>query len=515
MTSYDYIIVGAGSAGCVLAHRLSQDAKVRVLLLEAGGPDTAREIHVPAAFSKLFKTAADWAYFTEEQPGLNNRKLYWPRGKVLGGSSSINAMIYIRGNRRDYDRWAELGATGWNWESVARFFEHTLLNLNVTSLATVNPISKAFIEAAVEAGFAHNSDFNDRDQEGFGLYSVTQQKGQRHSAADAFLRPDRPNLTVLTGALATRVLIDGRRARGIEYLRDGRTEEVRAEREVVLAGGAVNSPQLLMLSGIGPADQLRGLDIDVVADLPGVGENLQDHPVVPVCYRATKPVSLANATSLSNVIRYLVAKSGKLASNVAECGGFVRTRDGLDRPDIQFHFAPGFFLDHGFRTVEGHGFTFGPTLVRPQSVGWLRLRSSDPTDPPLIQPNYLAAGSDLQSLIDGLRIGRKIVRAKAMETFRGEEFCPGSNTVSDSELADYVRANVETLYHPAGTCKMGSDKMAVVDPELRVHGIDSLRVVDASVMPEMVTGNTNAPTMMIAEKAADMITHIRRSHATA
>ena len=386
MAAYDYIIVGAGSAGCVLANRLSHDTKARVLLLEAGGPDTAREIHVPAAFSKLFKTAADWAYFTEEQPRLNNRKLFWPRGKVLGGSSSINAMIYIRGNRRDYDRWAELGAADWNWESIGHFFEHTLLNLSVTSLRTVNPMSTAFVEAAVEAGFARNSDFNDRDQEGFGFYSVTQQKGQRHSAADAFLRPDRPNITVLTGALASRVLFDGRRARGVEYIRDGRTEEARAEREVVLAGGAVNSPQLLMLSGIGPADQLRAHGIDVVAELPGVGENLQDHPVVAVCYRASKPVSLANATSLPNVARYLVSKSGPLSSNVAECGGFVRTRDGLDRPDIQFHFAPGYFLDHGFRIVEGHGFTFGPTLVRPASVGWLRLRSDKPTDPPLIQP---------------------------------------------------------------------------------------------------------------------------------
>lgn len=514
MAVYDYIIVGAGSAGCVLAHRLSQDPKVRVLLIEAGGPDTAREIHVPAAFSKLFKTAADWAYYTEEQPCLYNRKLYWPRGKVLGGSSSINAMIYIRGNRRDYGRWAELGAAGWDWNSVDRYFEHTLLNLNVTSLRSPNAMSKAFVEAAVESGFPRNSDFNDREQEGFGFYSVTQHNGQRHSAADAFLRPGRPNVTVLTGALAARVLIEGRRAQGVRYIRAAGAEEARAEREVILAGGAVNSPQLLMLSGIGPADHLRSMGIDVAMDLPGVGQNLQDHPVAAACYHATRPISLMHAASLPNVARYLLTKTGPLASNVAECGGFVRTRDGLDRPDIQFHFAPGFFLEHGFRTVKGHGFTVGPTLVRPESKGCIRLRSNNPADPPLIQPNYLVAESDARALVEGLRIGREIVKAKSMAQFRGDEFCPGSSVTSDRELLEYVRANVETLYHPAGTCKMGIDEMAVVDPQLRVRGLVGLRVVDASVMPEVITGNTNAPAMMIAEKAADMITHIRSSHAT-
>lgn len=502
---YDYVIVGAGSAGCVLANRLSADPKWRVLLVEAGGSDTAREILIPAAFSKLFNTAVDWAYYTDEQPSLNNRKLYWPRGKVLGGSSSINAMIYIRGNRRDYDRWAEIGATGWNWSNVDHYFERTLRNLNVCT-REVNPISTAFVDAAVQAGFARNEDFNDREQDGFGFYRLTQKNGKRHSAAAAFLHDEkRANLTVVTGALVTRVLFEGSRARGVEYVRDGKTEQANAQREVILSGGAVNSPQLLMLSGIGPADHLRGLGIDVVVDLPGAGANLQDHPVVPVCYRATRPISLANAESLANVARYVIFGKGPLASNIAESGGFIRTRPGLDRPDLQFHFAPGIFLEHGFRTMEGHGFTFGPTLVTPESRGFIRLRSSNPTEPPQIQPRYLEADSDLRVLVEGIRIGRDIVKSKAMDRFRGDEYCPGANAVSDPELAAYVRANAETLYHPAGTCKMGTDEMAVVDPQLRVRGVSGLRVVDASVMPEVITGNTNAPTMMIAEKAADVI----------
>ena len=503
---YDYVIVGAGSAGCVLANRLSADPKSRVLLLEAGGPDTAREIHVPAAFSKLFKTAADWAYYTDEQPCLNDRKLFWPRGKVLGGSSSINAMIYICGNRRDYDRWAESGAAGWNWSSIDHYFERTLRNLNVCGLRTVNPISSAFVEAAVGAGFLRNEDFNDREQDGFGFYRVTQQNGQRHSAAAAFLHPEkRANLIVLTGAFVTRVLLEGLRARAVEYVRDGKTEQATAEREVILAGGAINSPQLLMLSGIGPADHLRGLGLNVAVDLPGVGRNLQDHPVLPVCYRATRPISLANATSFPNVARYMLWKKGPLASNVAECGGFVRTRPGLDRPDLQFHFAPGFFLEHGFRTVAGHGFTVGPTLVTPQSRGFIRLRSSDPTHSPQIQPRYLEAESDLRVLVEGIRIGREIIKSKAMDKVRGDELFPGATAISDAELIGYVCGTAESLYHPAGTCKMGVDEMAVVDPQLCVRGTERLRVVDASVMPEIVTGNTNAPTMMIAEKAADMI----------
>ncbi len=500
---YDYIIVGAGSAGCVLANRLSADDAARVLLIEAGGPDSAREIHVPISFSKLFKTVVDWAFYTEEQPRLNKRKLYWPRGKVLGGSSSINAMIYIRGNRRDYDRWAQMGATGWDWNGVERFFEQSLTDQNVADLCSVNPISEAFVEAATQAGYARNHDFNGAIQEGFGFYRVTQLNGRRHSAADAFLRPAimRKNLAVLTGALATGIVMEGAHARGVRYVRNGKAEVARAEREVILAGGAVNSPQLLLLSGIGGADQLKRFGIEVVVDLPGVGENLQDHPVVSICYRSKLPVSLANAPRITNLARYLVRQRGPLTSNVAEAGGFVHTRAGLDRPDLQFHFAPGFFLEHGFRTVEGHGFTFGPTLVRPESRGWIRLRSADATDQPLIQPNYLDREEDLQVLVDGVKMAREIARGRALDPYRGEEIFPGEC----GDLAEYVRAMLETLYHPVGTCKMGTDPMAVVDPQLRVRGVAGLRVVDASVMPEVVSGNTNAPTMMIAERAAAAI----------
>jgi choline dehydrogenase len=504
---FDYVIVGAGSAGCVLANRLSQNPGTKVLLLEAGGPDRAKEIRIPAAFNKLFKTPNDWAYYTEEQRRLNNRRLFWPRGKMLGGSSSMNAMIYIRGNRRDYDRWAELGATGWDWTGVRESFERTLHNLNVTALGLVNPISKAFVDAAVESGFARNSDFNGDEQDGFGIYRVTQRNGQRHSAAQAFLHDTgpRPNLTIRTGALVTGLILDGTRTRGVRYVLDGKAEEARAQREVILAGGAVNSPQVLMLSGIGRADHLRRLGISVVADLPGVGANLQDHPCVPSCWRSKQPVSLASAASLPNLIRYLVGHRGPLTSNVGEGGGFVRTRPNLDRPDLQFHFAPAYFLDHGFRVVEGHGFTIGPTLVRPESRGWIRLRSDNPADPPLIDPNYLQAESDLKILLDGLRLARRIAQAPAMERYRGEEFLPGAGVQSEEDLIAYIRNMTETLYHPAGTCRMGLDENAVVDPQLRVRGIEGLRVVDASIMPEVVSGNTNAPTYMIAERAAAMI----------
>jgi choline dehydrogenase len=504
---FDYIVVGAGSAGCVLANRLSHDRDARVLLLEAGGPDRKREIRIPAAFNKLFKTEIDWAYYTEPEPNLNGRRLFWPRGKVVGGSSSINAMIYIRGNRRDYDRWAELGCGGWDWASIHLYFERTLLNLSVTSLRTVNPMSKAFVDAAVRSGYPRSYDFNGHEQDGFGFYQVTQRKGSRHSAADAFLHAekDRSNLTVITGALVSRIVIEGGRARGVRYRSGDRLEEATAEREVIVTAGTVNSPQLLMLSGIGPADHLRALGIEVVSDLPGVGENLQDHPCVAICYRAKEPVSLANAATPLNLARYLISRKGPLTSNVGECGGFVRTRSGLDRPDLQFHFAPAYFLDHGFRQVEGHGFSIGPTLVRPESRGRIRLRSSEPTDPPLIQANYLAAENDRRVLLEGIRTGRRIANAAPMDRYRGEEFCPGAKLESDGELLGFLRSSVETLYHPAGTCKMGVDELAVVDPRLRVRGVEGLRVADASVMPEVVTGNTNAPVMMLAEKAAAMI----------
>jgi choline dehydrogenase len=517
---FDYIITGAGSAGCVLANRLTEDPKIKVLLLEAGGPDKKQEIHIPAAFSKLFKTPCDWAYHTEEQTHLNNRKLYWPRGKVLGGSSSMNAMIYIRGNRRDYDSWREAGNEGWGFQDVLPYFKKGERQerganeyhgaggpLNVADLRSVNPISRAFIDAARENGLPVNDDFNGPEQDGVGFYQVTQKNGKRCSTAVAYLRPalKRPNLTVRTNAHATGLLFDKSRAAGVSYVRDGSVEQARASREVILCGGAINSPQLLMLSGVGPADDLKRLGISVVADVPGVGENLQDHLATFVAYKSERPVTLANAERPGNVISFLLFKKGPLTSNVAEAGGFVRTRPELPAPDLQFHFAPIYFINHGFTQMEGHGFTFGPTLLRPESRGRITLRSNDPFAPPAIQPRYLESESDLQVLVEGVKLARSLARSKAFAPFCGDEAYPGADKKGEGEIGEHVRNFSETLYHPVGTCKMGGDPMAVVDARLRVRGVEGLRVVDASVMPSIVRGNTNAPTIMIAEKAADMI----------
>ncbi len=495
----DYVIAGAGSAGCVLAARLSEDPKSSVLLLEAGPRDSRKEIHIPAAFSKLFKSEVDWCYYTDDQRHLNGRKLYWPRGRVLGGSSSINAMIHIRGRRSDYDGWRDLGAAGWCWECVAPVFEQ--LESLAVDRAYTNPLSHAFVEACAERGIERTADFNGPEQWGAGFYRVHQRNGRRYSAAAAYLHPalKRPNLRVETGALVTRVRIEHGRAVGVEYAQNGEAHHAAAEREVILAGGAVNSPQLLMLSGVGPAQHLKDLGIPVVADLPGVGENLQDHPLCGVAYESKRPVSLASAESLPNVARYLLGR-GPLTSNVAEAGAFPR-----QQPSIQFHFAPGFFLEHGFRRIEGHGFSMGPTLIRVGSRGRIRLRSADPLEQPSIDPAYLSEGADLRALIDGLLLAREIAHTRTFDSFRGAEVNPGPAVKSEQDLREYVKNTAETLYHPTGTCKIGTDAMAVVDGYLHVYGVEGLRVADASVMPEIVSGNTNVPTLMIAEKAAAMI----------
>jgi choline dehydrogenase len=517
---YDYIIVGAGSAGCVLAARLTEDPHTRVLLLEAGGRDTAREIRIPAAFSKLFKTSVDWNYSTEPEPYLNNRKLYWPRGKVLGGSSSINAMIYIRGNAADYDRWKSLGNEDWSFVDVLPYFKKSENHergscefhstggpLNVADLGLVNPLTRAFIAGAREIGIPANEDFNGPSQDGVGLYEVTQKNGQRHSAADAYLRSalSRPNLIVVPSVHVTCVRIENGRASGVAFLQNGTEREARATSEVILAGGTVNSPQLLMLSGIGPADELSRLGIPVAQNLPGVGANLQDHPMVSVGYLCTQPVSLDGAETLANLLRYLIFKRGPLTSNVAEAGSFTRSREGLQVPDMQLLFGPAYYRGHGLVRRKESCFGFGPTLIAPESRGNVSLRSVNPLEAPAIRANYLSTAADMRTMIEGVKLSRRIAHTSAFDSYRGDEIHPGTSAKSDEDIAEFLRNEVETLYHPVGTCKMGNDPLAVVDARLRVHGIERLRVVDASVMPTIPAGNTNAPTIMIAEKAADMI----------
>jgi choline dehydrogenase len=518
---FDYIIVGAGSAGCVLAHRLTANPRTKVLLIEAGPADGKREVHVPLAFSKLFKSPCDWAYSTESEPHLKNRRLFIPRGKMLGGSSSMNAMIYIRGHRDDYDYWQKLGNQGWSFDSVLPYFKRAQNQergasdshgvggpLNVADLRSINPLSQAFIDAAVEIGLPRNDDFNGAEQEGVGYYQVTQRQGRRCSAAAAYLRPilNRPNLTVRIDAPVTRILFEGTQASGVEFVNDGNPEQVKASREVILSGGAINSPQILFLSGVGPADELKKLGIPVVADLPGVGKNLQDHPVVAVAYECKQPITMATVETLANLLKYMLFKRGPFTSNVAESGGFIRTRPELSAPDLQFHFAPVFYLEHGFTTPDGHGFTLGPTLLQPQSRGYVALRSRDPLAAPIIGLNFMDNDQDLHILIEGIRLARRIIGATPFNSYRGRESHPGIEAQSDEQIADYLRSMVEAIYHPVGTCKMGNDSEAVVDSELRVHQLQNLRVVDASIMPRITRGNTNAPTIMIAEKAAEMIT---------
>ena len=518
--AYDYVIAGAGSAGCVLAARLTEDPGTRVLLLEAGGPASPKEVRIPAAFSKLYKTSVDWNYSTEPEPCLHNRKLYWPRGKMLGGSSSMNAMIYVRGNAKDYDDWARLGNEGWGFHDVLPYFKKSERRqrgaseyhgangpLHVAGLRFVNPLTRAFLSAATELGIPASSDFNGPTQDGVGLYQVTQKNGSRHSAADAFLTPALPrkNLTVLTHAHASKILLQNHRAMGIEYLRAGATDTARAEREVILAGGSVNSPQLLLLSGIGPADEIRRAGLRPSHDLPGVGKNLQDHLMVSVGYLCNQPVSMAGAESLPNFLRYLLFKSGPLVSNVAEAGIFCRTQTSLTQPDLQLLFGPAYYVNHGLTPRKDHCFGFGPTLLTPESRGSISLKSASPLDPPAIRPNYLSTAADLRVIVEGVKLSRRLAHASPFEPYRGSELHPGSSVQTDDEIADFIRAEAQTLYHPVGTCKMGTDSMAVVDPTLRVHGIEGLRVADASVMPRIPSGNTNAPTIMIAEKAADMI----------
>jgi len=510
---YDYVIVGAGSAGCVLAGRLSEDPGVRVALIEAGGPDTADEIHTPAAFPAVFKSSLDWDLLGEQEPGLGNRRLYLPRGRVLGGSSSINAMIYIRGNRADYDEWAAMGFDGWGYDDVLPYFRRAEDNergedtyhgvggpLSVSDSRSMHPLVDTMIEAAQQAGHEHNPDFNGAGQEGVGRFQLTQRGGMRCSCSVAYLNPakERPNLEVISNALATRILFDGDRAVGIEIAQGGELEELRAEREVVLSAGSFQSPVLLMLSGIGPADDLAPLGIEMRQDLP-VGDHLQDHCMAQLNYFTDEP-SLYLAVNPENIALLAEEGRGPLSSNIPEAGAFFRSRPGLDAPDVQFHFAPSMFFDEGLTAPSDHGYAFGPVVAKPTSRGRVMLRAPLPDSKPRVLCNFLTTEEDRQTMITGVRMAMEIAEQPALKAVERAPFSvPASD--SDEDVMEFIERTAQTVYHPTSSCAMGQ----VVDAELRVYGVDGLRVVDASVMPTITRGNTNAPTIMIAEKGADLI----------
>lgn len=515
--TYDYIVVGAGSAGCVVASRLSERSDLNILLLEAGGPDDHQDIPIPIAWRDLRETEVDWAYITTPQEHCNNRIIKMPRGKVYGGSSSTNAMIYQRGNPEDYNGWAKLGNEGWAWEDVLPYFmksEHQERgasechgvngSLNIADLRNPNPLSLAFVEAAHQAGLIKNDDFNDGQQEGVGLHQVTQKDGMRHSTAHAFLYPalQRENFTAIPFAMVTKLLFDGTRCTGVNYIKDDEEHQAMASQEVIVCGGAINSPQLLMLSGIGDRHHLEEFGIPLVKDLPGVGRNLQEHLRVFVAHLSKEPVSLALRTDEIQKDLYNREKQGLLTSNVGEAGAFVKLNPGSPMPELQFIFLP--LIDYP-DDPNAHGFMLAPGLVATKSAGTLVLQSADPNVPPLINPNYLAEDVDMQVLVEGVKLARKIIASPAFDKYRGDEYLPGSDVVSDEDIKEFIRNNVDNIFHPTGTCKMGNDPLAVVNNQLQVHGVQGLRVADASIMPFIVNANTNAPCIMIGEKCADMI----------
>ena len=523
--AFDYIVVGAGAAGCAVANRLSEDPDVRVAILEAGGKDSSPLIHMPAGFTKLVGEKVNWGFSTVPQKQVNQREMHYPQGRTLGGSTSINAMIYIRGHRLDYDEWESLGNKGWGYEGVLPYFKKAENNerfvneyhghggpVNVADQVQHNPLTRAFVRSAQEAGIPYTPDHNGAQQDGVSYYQVTQRNVKRESAATAYLHAykTRKNLKVIPNAWATRVVVENGKAVGIEYVHKGKEKKaIYANSEIILSGGAVNSPKLLLLSGIGPADELADLGIDVTLNLPGVGKNFQDHMDVYIAAECSQPVSYNGEDrwdrAVLHGIQYLLYKTGPVTACVAEAGCFIRSSDEVRSPDIQIHCLPAYVVDHGRKRIKGHGITINTCNLRPKSIGSVTLRSADPLQSPAINPNFLDDPYDWKISIEGFKWGRKILASPSFKPFIKKELMPGAEAQTDEEIKEYIKSWSKTDYHPVGSCKMGHDEMAVVDTQLRVHGVQQLRVIDASIMPTLISGNTQAPSIMIGEKGAAII----------